>query len=133
MRELQKIIKKGQRIVVILCKGVKKMSKLFAVREEVLNNKEDRKKLRDYLKRGEISNFTVVTGFEGSKLLSNAPFLKKGFVYDAANVKHFSERKLATAVSLLLLQEGETSSFFASEAVLLRHLEAIDEKLSQTS
>ena len=133
MRELQNKLRK----VPVKCNTGKRglnMSKLFAIRESLLNNKEDRKKLRNYLnKRGEISNFTVVTGFEGSKLLSNAPFLKKGFVYDAANVKHFSERKLATAVSLLLLQEGETSSFFASEAVLLRHLEAIDEKLSQTS
>ena len=105
------------------------MSKLFAVREEVLNNREDRKKLRDYLnKKGDISKFTVVTGFEGNKLISEAPFLKKGFVYDATNAEHFSERKLATAVSLLLIHEEETSLFFASESVLLRHLEAIDEK-----
>lgn len=103
------------------------MSKLFAVREELLNDKEQREKLKNYLeKEGKISTLTVVTRMQGKKLISEAPFLK-GFTYDATKVQNFSERKLATAVSLLLLQEGECSSFFASESVLLRHLKAIDE------
>lgn len=105
------------------------MPKLFAIREELLNNKEDCKKLRNYLhKGGKIPNFTVVTGFEGNKLVSDAPFLKKGFTYDTVNAEHFSERKLATAVALLLIEEGEKSLFFASESFLLHHLEVMGKR-----
>ena len=98
------------------------MSKLFAVRENLLNDKEQREKLRNYLKEaGKISHLTVVTGFKGKKLVSSAPF-NQGFTYDEVNAEEFSERKLGIAVNLLLIEEGEQSSFFASEKVLLRHL-----------
>lgn len=121
-----KIIKKGAGDCgVSSAKGVFKMSKLFAVREELLNDKEQREKLKNYLeKEGKISTLTVVTRMQGKKLISEAPFLK-GFTYDAVKVDNFSERKLATAVALLLIEEGEKSLLFASEAVLLRHLKKI--------
>lgn len=108
-------------------RGLNMSNKLFAVREEILNDKEQREKLKNYLeKTGNISNLTVVTGFQGKKLVSSAPFIKQGFTYDEVNAEEFSERKLGIAVNLLLIKEGEQSSFFASEKVLLRHLEKID-------
>lgn len=104
------------------------MSKLFAIRENVLCDKVQREKLKTYLEKGgKISNFTVVTGVEGNKLISEAPFLPEGFTYDATKSEHYSKHKLTTTVSTLLLHEGDSSIFYFSESVLLRHLNAITE------
>lgn len=108
-----------------MMKGVIFMYKLFAIRDELLNNREQREKLKIFLKRGgNIANLTVTTGFQYGKLLNEAPFLPKGFVYDKSKVEHFSQRKLGIAIALLLNQEGERSVFFCSENMLLNHIKS---------
>lgn len=104
------------------------MSKLFAVREEILNTKEGRKKLEDFIKKEDkIPPFSVlqldeVEDKNKEPIIICKPFSKR--VTDDSKVS--SERKQTTLLSLLLIQEGKISSFYASEDVLLRHLEAMD-------
>lgn len=93
------------------------MSKLFAVRENLLNNKELRHKLESFLKETEIPTFSVLQ-LENGQIVCKPPFKK---VTDDSKVS--TERKLATMIGLFLIQEGEISSFYVSKDVLLRHLE----------
>lgn len=95
------------------------MSKLFAVRENLLNDKEQRKNLEAFIKRNKVPGFHVVQ-IENGQIVYK-PLSKK--VTDDSDVSF--ERKQATMISLFLIQEGEISSFFASEDVLLRHLESV--------
>ena len=96
------------------------MSKLFAVREELLNNKELRDRLESFVKETEIPTLSVLQ-LEDTKIVCKPP-LKK--VTDDSEVS--AERKQATLLSQLLIQEGENSSFFASENVLLRQIKAMN-------
>ena len=96
------------------------MGKLFAVRENILNNEKLRPKLESFVRETEIPTFSVLQ-LENGQIVCKPP-LKK--VTDDSNVSF--ERKQATMLSLLLIQEGETSSFYVSKDVLLRHLEAVN-------
>lgn len=103
------------------------MSKLFAVREEILNTKEGRKKLEDFVKKEDkIPPFSVLQLHEVEDKKKEPIIICKPLSKRITDSKVSSERKQATLLSLLLIQEGEISSFYASEDVLLRHLEAID-------